>query len=100
MNLAVYKFTLVWPPVCGAHFGSPGNSEVLKRVDERKTLIGSVVERSSSMVGHHSNWLTTLVEGRSGRGRPRQENMDEISGGRRYVVIKRLLIYFYMKQHV
>lgn len=49
------------------------------------------------MVGHllyHSNWFTILIEGiiegRSGKRKPSQDHMDEIEGGRRNVVIKRL----------
>ena len=65
------------------------------RSANRKIPFKTTVKRS--MVGHllhHSNWFTMLIEGIidgcSGRGRPRQEYVDEIKGGRKYVVIKRL----------
>ena len=38
----------------------------------------------------NSNWFTTLIEKRFGKGRPRQEYTDVVKEGRRYVVIKRL----------
>ena len=66
-------------------------------LDERRILIETIAKWRMGMVGHlirHSNWFTILIEGtiegRRGRGRPRQEYMDEINEGRRYVVIKRL----------
>ena len=83
------------------------NDEVSRRVDAKRILIETtigkgeagrilietIVERTRSIVGHlvcHSNWFNTLIEwmieGHSGRGRPRQEYMAEIKGGRRYMI--------------
>ena len=44
------------------------NNEVLKRVGEKRTLIGSIVERRSSVVGHLLRG-SPLIEGRSGKGK-------------------------------
>ena len=67
------------------------NDEVLKRVDERRILIKTTAERSSSMIAHpllHSILFKILIEERNGRRNPRHECTDEIKGGRRYMVIK------------
>ena len=43
-----------------------------------------------SSIGWSPNWFTAMIDGHSERERPREEYMDEINGGRRYVVVKRL----------
>ena len=59
-----------------------GIVEVLKKVGKKITLIGSIVEKRSNMVGHQSNCSTTLIERmikeRSRRERPKQEYMDGV----------------------
>ena len=54
------------------------------------------MEHRNNMLGYlirYSNWFANLIEGRtprSGRGLPRQENVDVVKERRTYVVINRL----------
>ena len=67
------------------------NDEVLKRVDERRTLIGTIGERRASTVGHmlrYSDWFTALIKGRSRRQNTRQEYMAEIKDERLNLLLR------------
>lgn len=63
------------------------NNEILRGVSEKGCWF---MERRSNVVGHHSYWFITLIEGSSGSGRSRQEYAEWVKEGRRYVLIKRL----------
>ena len=60
---------------CGAAEG-PQDYHGLKKVDERRVLFKTIVERRNTML-RHLNWFTFLTEGMieecSGRGKPRED---------------------------
>ena len=72
------------------------NEEVLKRVDEERSFMKSIVNRKKNWIGHvlRGEGLLKLViegrlEGRRGRGRSRIGMIDDLKEGDSYEQIKR-----------
>lgn len=49
------------------------NEEVYQRINERKTIYKTIRERRNKLIEHimtHNEWITTIIKGKAGRGRP------------------------------
>ena len=72
------------------------NEEVLARVEERRLILETILNRKKKWIGHvlrHDNLMKLVIEGRMegkrGRGRKRFGMLDDIKNGEEYVVMKR-----------
>ncbi|XP_073956518.1 uncharacterized protein [Choristoneura fumiferana] len=61
------------------------NEEVLRMVEERRTILNTIDARRGNMIGHlirHDDFFKTIleekIEGKRGRGRPRRSYIDQI----------------------
>ena len=72
------------------------NHQVLDKIHEERTMLDSLHRRKHKWLGHllrHEGLLHTILEGRiegkRGRGRKRQQMIDDIMGKEKYVIMKR-----------
>ena len=72
------------------------NHQVLDKIHEERTMLDSLHQRKHKWLGHilrHEGLLHTILEGRiegkRGRGRKRQQMIDDIMGKEKYVIMKR-----------
>ena len=72
------------------------NQQVLDKIQERRNLLSSIQKRKHAWLGHvlrHEGLLHTILEGRMegkrGRGRKRQQMIDDIMEEESYANMKR-----------